>query len=198
MLRFRRCFFVVSLILLSWLLMQAVHETGHILAAWLTGAKIEQVVLHPLTFSRTDVAENPQPLCVYWSGAIFGVLFPLLLAVIGAAVRLPCRHILRFFAGFCLVANGSYLGFDFSDTGPTDAGFLIEYGAERYQLLVFGTVSVALGLFLWHGQSKHFGFGREAEPVSKQMVWSIFVFLFALVALEVIGFECFGVESSHH
>jgi hypothetical protein len=186
MLSFRRFFFIVSLILLSWLLMQAVHETGHVLAAWLTGAKVEQVVLHPLTFSRTDIAENPQPLCVYWSGAVFGVLFPLLFAVIGAAVRLPFRHILRFFAGFCFVANGSYLGFDFSDTGPTDAGLLIEHGAERYQLLVFGVVSVALGLFLWHGQSKYFGFGNNAKPVSWRTALSVAVLLFAVIILEIV------------
>ncbi|GHT14740.1 hypothetical protein FACS1894170_11960 [Planctomycetales bacterium] len=189
MLRFRISLFVVSLILLSWLLMQVLHETGHVLAAWLTGAKIERVVLHPLSFSRTDIAENPLPLFVYWSGAVFGVLFPLFLALVGEAFRLPFRHLLRFFAGFCLVANGSYLGFDFSKSGPTDAGLLIEHGAERYQLLVFGVLSVALGLFLWHRQSKHFGFGSEAQPVSSKTVVGVFVLLLALIALEIIGFE---------
>ena len=31
----------------SWLGMQAVHESGHALAAWLTGGRVARVVLHP-------------------------------------------------------------------------------------------------------------------------------------------------------
>jgi hypothetical protein len=48
----------------SWLLMQAVHESGHVLGARLGGGTVAQVVLHPLTISRTDLAANPHPLLV--------------------------------------------------------------------------------------------------------------------------------------
>ena len=51
----------------SWLGMQAVHEAGHVLGAWLTGGRVARVVLHPLTISRTDLAENPWPLAVVWA-----------------------------------------------------------------------------------------------------------------------------------
>jgi len=37
----------------SWWAMQAVHEFGHVLGAWLTGGRVERVVLSPLTISRT-------------------------------------------------------------------------------------------------------------------------------------------------
>jgi hypothetical protein len=169
--------------------MQAVHETGHVLAAWQTGAKVERVILHPLTFSRTDTIENPHPLFVCWSGAVFGILFPLSLALIGFIFDLPYRHLFRFFAGFCCVANGAYLGFDFSEIGPTDAGLLMEHGAKRYQLVVFGIVSIALGLFLWHGQAKCFGFGRETDPVSWKTALTVFVLLFVVVIFEIMGYN---------
>jgi len=45
---------------LSWLLMQALHETGHVLGAWLTGGQVVKLVLNPLAISRTDVSPNPR------------------------------------------------------------------------------------------------------------------------------------------
>ena len=50
--------------------MEAVHELGHVLAAWATGGLVTDVVLHPLTISRTDVRPNPRPLAVAWGGAV--------------------------------------------------------------------------------------------------------------------------------
>src|SRR5258707_10264948 len=101
---------IVSAVLLSWLGMMIVHEFGHVVGAWLTGGTVAKVVLHPLTISRTDLSYNPQPLIVVWAGPVLGVWLPL--AAWGGAVllRLPGRYLLRFFAGFCLIANGAYIG----------------------------------------------------------------------------------------
>ncbi|MGC3965806.1 MAG: hypothetical protein QM775_00075 [Pirellulales bacterium] len=41
-----------SVLLGSWLAMQAIHEAGHVFGAWLTEGRVERVVLHPLTISR--------------------------------------------------------------------------------------------------------------------------------------------------
>ena len=68
---------IVSVLIGSWLGMQAVHETGHALAGWLTGGRVARVVLWPLSISRTDLAENPHPLAVVWAGPMFGVVTPL-------------------------------------------------------------------------------------------------------------------------
>src|SRR5215475_1853239 len=101
---------IVSTIALSWLSMMGVHEAGHVLAAWMTGATVNRVVLHPLTISRTDIGENPQPLVVVAGGPLFGVIAPLLAWILAIPARLPIGYLLRFFAGFCLIANGAYLG----------------------------------------------------------------------------------------
>jgi hypothetical protein len=134
--------------------MLAIHELGHVLAAWSSGATVERVVLLPI--SRTDTTNVECPLFVYGAGAVIGVVFPVLLWLAVRLFRWKTAYLFRFFAGFCLVANGAYIGCDFSVVGPTDAGLLIEHGAGRLVLVLFGILSVSSGLFLWHGQSRHF------------------------------------------
>jgi hypothetical protein len=146
--------FILLFLVACWFGMQVVHELGHVLGAWCSGAMVERVVMLPI--SRTDTANVEYPLLVYGAGALFGAVFPVLLWLIVRQFRWKTAYLFRFFAGFCLVANGAYIGCDFSVTGPTDAGLLIEHGANRLLLILFGIVCVATGLFLWHGQSRFF------------------------------------------
>jgi hypothetical protein len=71
--RLNQIVLIVSTVLGSWLGMQAIHESGHVLGAWLTGGRVARMVLHPLTISRTELAHNPNPLAVVWAGPVFGV-----------------------------------------------------------------------------------------------------------------------------
>ena len=146
--------FLLFFLLLCWFGMEVVHESGHVLAAWCRGATVERLVLWPI--SRTDISDIQHPLFVHGAGAVFGTMFPLLLWGIVRLSRRDAVHYFRFFAGFCLIANGAYIGGDFSMSGPTDAGLLIEHGASRWILVLFGILCVSGGLFLWHGQSRYF------------------------------------------
>lgn len=161
--RYRQEFFPWTFILLfllaCWFGMQIAHESGHVLAAWMSGATVERVVLLPL--SRTDTNNVEHPLFVYGAGAVFGGVFPVLLWL--AVLRSRIAYLFRFFAGFCLIANGAYIGCDFSTLGSTDAGMLIEHGASRVVLALFGLICVTGGLFLWHGQSRFFFPNREVK-----------------------------------
>jgi hypothetical protein len=148
----------------AWLGMQAVHELGHVVGAWLTGGDVERVVIHPLAISRTDVAPNPEPLVVVWAGPIIGVLLPLAAWGIFDAARSPGAWAARFFAGFCLLANGLYIGIGSFD-GVGDAGDMLRAGSPIWSLWLFGLVAAPLGLALWNGLGKWFGFGRDAPPV---------------------------------
>ena len=152
--QFRRAAFLLFFVTVCWCGMLAVHEFGHILAAWSSGAVVMQVVLLPVSYTVT--ANVQYPLFVYGAGAVVGTIVPLLLWL---CVRQCCpkvAYLFRFFAGFCFVANGTYIGFDFSTAGPTDAGLLIEHGASRGILLLFGVLCLTSGLCLWNGESKHF------------------------------------------
>jgi hypothetical protein len=101
---------IAVVIAVSWLGMQAIHELGHVAGAWLSGGTVERVVLHPLSISRTDLAENPRPLIVAWAGPITWVALPLIGWALAVIARLPGKHFLQFFAGFCLISNGLYIG----------------------------------------------------------------------------------------
>ena len=164
--------FFLSLLSLCWMLMQLVHELGHITGAWLTGGSFEQLVWHPMVFSRTDFASNPAPLIVVWAGPILGSLIPLLIWFI--ARRTTYGFLCRFFAGFCLVANGAYIGFgSFSKAG--DCQTMLVSDSPLWTLWLFGICAVAGGFTLWNGQGCEFGLGPEASPVSKRIVLSVVI-----------------------
>jgi hypothetical protein len=146
------------LLLVAWLAMQAVHELGHVVGAWLTGGAVKRVVLHPLKISRTDVSPNPRPLLVAWMGPIAGVILPALFAAMCRLIRKRSWR-LEFFARFCLIANGAYIGVG-SFEGIGDASDLLRHGAPRWTLLAFGIACSATGLLVWHYLTK-----RPVEPV---------------------------------
>jgi Peptidase M50B-like len=173
---------IVSVLLGSWLGMQAVHEAGHVLGATLSGGRVVRVVLHPLTISRTDLSENPHPLAVAWVGPLAGVLLPLLFWWAASAARWAGAFALRFFAGFCLIANGAYLALGSFD-GIGDAGELLRLGSPPLLLWAFGLGAVPTGLYLWHGQGHHFGLGSAAGRVRAGVAYTCLVALLMLLAL---------------
>ena len=179
---------IASTLLGSWLGMQAVHELGHVLGARATGGRVERVVLHPLTISRTDLAENPRPLVVTWAGPGFGVVAPLLAWGAACAFRLPGAFVLRFFAGFCLLANSLYIGVGSFDA-VGDCGDLLRHGAARGHLWLFGAVTAPAGLWLWHKLGPHFGLGPARGRVSAGVAYAT---LAACLALLAIGFAVGG------
>lgn len=160
--RLRQGVLIASTILASWLGMQAIHESGHVVGAWLTGGRVAQVVLNPLTSSRTDLVHNPNPLLVVWAGPVLGGVLPLVFWGIAAAFHMPGAFLLRFFAGFCLIANGAYIGAgSFDRVG--DCGQMLQHGSALWQLWLFGTVTIPLGLWLWHRQGRISGWDRPGD-----------------------------------
>jgi hypothetical protein len=72
--------------------------------------------------------------------------------------RLSFAFVLRFFAGFCLVANGLYIGLgSFGRVG--DCGEMLRHGSPPWHLWLFGAITVPAGFWLWHGLGPAFGLG---------------------------------------
>jgi hypothetical protein len=189
--RLDRCFQVVlmfSTAALSWLLMLAVHESGHVLQGWVSGAKLDAVHLPLLGFSRTDFAVNPHPLFVAWGGAWWGSVLPLAILV-AARCFAAKRHVylLAWFAGFCLVANGAYLlGGAILSGGADDGGAILQHGGARWQLLGFGVIAVAAGLYLWNGLGPCFGLGPSRGQVDRKTAVAVTIALLVVVCLETL------------
>jgi hypothetical protein len=168
----------------SGLGMQAVHELGHVAAAWATGGEVVRPILHPLAISRTDLADNPHPLIVVWAAPVIGALLPLLAWLIARLLRCPGLYLLRFSGGFCLVANGAYIAFGPGE-GGADTGVLLAHGTPRWAMVAFGLPAAALGLLLWNGVGPHFGFGQAKGEVSRRATIVSAALFFAAVAAEL-------------
>ena len=177
---------IVTFIGFSWLAMQVVHEAGHVLVARLTGAEVMKVALQPLIVSRTDVAENPHPLAVVWGGPLVGSLLPVLLFALAAAFRLPGVYLLRFFAGFCLIANGVYIGIGHFLAEGADPWVMMQNGSPRWLLVLFGVVAFPLGLYLWHRQGPHFGLAGAKGKVDTRAAFISTGLFLALTGAEVV------------
>lgn len=171
-----------------WLAMMIVHEGGHLLAAQATGGQVTNVVLHPLRISRTDLSLNPQPLLVAWMGPLCGAWLPVLAWAAWRATRLPGVHYARFFAGFCLIANGAYLGAG-SLEGVGDAGQLLRHGAWPASLWLFAACCIPLGLWLWHGQGPAFGWGSAGRRVAWIEAAWISGLLILTITLQIVASE---------
>jgi len=179
---------VVSALIFSWLAMQAVHEAGHVLHAWASGGTVTRVLLDPLEISRTNVSPNPHPQFVAWGGPIWGAVLPACAWFGLRAASFPRAWLARFFAGFCLVANGAYLlGGSLYPVG--DADVLLREGAPRWTLAACGIVAAAAGLWLWNGIGVHFGLTRGAPAIDKRAAWGT-----ALAAAIVAAAEWLSVE----
>ena len=168
----------------SWLAMQAVHEFGHVLGALVGGGSIEKVVLHPCTISRTDVFPNPHPLLEVWTGPVVGAVLPFLVFLAASALGSAGLYLFRFFAGFCLIANGIYIGYG-SFHGIADAGVMLMHGSGRWQLVLFGMLTVPLGICLWNGQGAAFGLGQAKGVVSRAASITSLVLFVAIVMVEM-------------
>jgi len=174
---------IITFLGFSWLAMQAVHEFGHALAAWVTGADVTKVALHPFTLSRTDLGHNPHPSLVVWAGPVVGSVLPLTVFLIAKVLRSPGLYLFRFFAGFCLVANGVYIGAGPSE-GGADTAVMMLHGSPRWLLMLFGLFTAGLGLYLWHRQGRYFGLGVAKGRVDRKAA-----IVSALLFLSIVGIE---------
>jgi hypothetical protein len=104
-----------------------------------------------------------------------GVVVPLLVAVLSQCFRMRAAYLLWSIAGFCLIANGAYLGLGYFDP-VGDAADLIRRGTPPWVLASFGVLATAGGLWIWHRVSPRFGFGRghvAVDPRDVRIVVSV-------------------------
>ena len=186
--RLHQCVLIGSFLPLCWLGMMAVHELGHIAAGWATGGTVTRVVLHPLAISRTDVAPNPRPLVVVWAGPLVGVIIPLLIWGAIISLRVPGDYLTRFFAGFCCIANGAYIGVGSFD-GIGDAGEMLRHGSPIWVLWMFGVLTIPVGFLCWHRLGPHFGLGQSHGQVSARAAYV------SLTMLTVVLMLAFSLSS---
>lgn len=164
--------------------MQIVHELGHVVTAWASGGHVVGVVLHPLQISRTDVAPNPSPLLVAWAGPLLGIVLPCAAWGVARFNEMSTVYLFRFFAGFCLIANGAYLAAGiFEPVG--DAAEILRLGGSSWTLGLFGLASAPVGFRLWHQLGTSFGLGDSQGRVNQRHSAGMLILCLLLVGGEL-------------
>ena len=108
-----------------------------------------------------------------------GVVLPFSIWAVFQVCRLPGEYLVKFFAGFCLIANGAYIAFgSFERIG--DAGQMIKLGSSIWMLWLFGMSTMPIGLLLWHRLGPHFGLGEAKGQVDKLAAYASLV-LFSIL-----------------
>ena len=175
--------FSVLWVPVCWLGMMACHEVGHALGGWGSGGTVVDVELPLAGFSHTLVSPNPRPLVERACGPLAGCLLPGLVYGLACLCRDGSARRARFFWGFCLIANGAYLGLGWID-GAGDAGDLMGLGVPAWGLVVFGAAVLPAGVAMWNHTASGFGWGDEAAGVLGVTDWvEVGVLLAGLVGL---------------
>ena len=187
--RWQRIILVLSTLVASWYGMMLVHELGHVLAAWATGSRVAEVRVPFFGLSQTEIAEYRHAAVVVTMGPILGVVVPVLVWVVARWLfRTRVEPLTRFFAGFCLVANGGYMASGL--VAPVgDAADLVALGLPGWAMGVPGLVAAGAGLAVWNGLGRAFGFGGGVIPrqmVAAGVVWML-VAIGSVVAVGVFG-----------
>ncbi len=186
-LRLPQCLLIGSFLPLCWLLMMAAHEAGHAVAALTSGGTVTKVVLHPLAISRTDVDPNSHPLLVVWGGPIGGVAIPLAFWLIVKLRVSRHEYLPRFWVGFCLIANGAYIGIGSFDA-IGDAREMLLLKTPIWSLWLFGVVTIPVGFVLWNGIGPSFGLGPSKGIVDQQAATcSVIAFVVVTVLLLLLS-----------
>ncbi|EAQ79655.1 hypothetical protein [Blastopirellula marina] len=162
-----RSIYCFAILANCWLWMQAVHEFGHVLAAWLSGGRVRLAYLVPWDISRTDYVADQYELSIVWAGPIVGAALPVTIWLAMRLLRSSHEPLAAFFAGFCLIANGAYLGAAIL-TPVGDAAEILQLGGSLWMLALFGVICLPLGVWLWNGRGGYFGFGAGAQEVTPQ------------------------------
>jgi hypothetical protein len=90
----------------------------------------------------------------------------------------------RFFAGFCLIANGAYIGLgSFGRIG--DCGEMLRTGTPLWVMIAFGLLTIPHGLYLWHGLGSLKQFLQRPELITPRMAFGV-----AAVLAVVLVTEC--------
>lgn len=136
----KRMLYFCGLLTASWLVMTSIHELGHIVGGWCSGAKLQQVDLLPWHLPYSIFDPDPLPLVTLWCGPVLGVLVPLTVAL------LLRQYWMWFIANFCLLANGVYIAAAwFSGDRYLDTPQLLAHGAHPFTIALYCTLTIGGG-----------------------------------------------------
>lgn len=183
---------ILLTLIASWYGMMLVHELGHVLAALATGSKVDAVRVPFLGLSQTEIAVYKHPVVVIAMGPVVGVVLPLLAWGVVRTRSLAGRFgpapvvLARFFAGFCLVANGGYLASGLV-SAVGDVADLAALGVPMWLVGGIGLAAAGVGLAVWNGLGAAFGLGVRGQNLPRGSLFTVVVVCNLAVLVMVVS-----------
>ncbi len=128
----------------------ALHELGHVFAAWATGGTVQSLYLHPFTTSYTSIHPDPSPLLTHAAGVIVAPLAGLVCIALARRVE-GAYTVPLYTAGVATFAtSGIYLVVG-TWAGVGDARMLVDLGMPALGLMLIGAGLIAAAVRLAPG-----------------------------------------------
>jgi len=138
--RVNRLLIFAMLLVASWVVMTFLHELGHVIGGWLGGATLVDCELAPWHLPYSLHIPDPHPRLTLWAGPLFGVITPVIAALI---IRRPWA---TFIADFCLLANGCYLALAWlSGDRLLDTPRMLAAGIHPLEIAAFCAITIGIG-----------------------------------------------------
>lgn len=138
--RANRLLTFATLLASSWVVMTFLHELGHVIGGWLGGGTLVDYALAPWHLPYSLHNSDPHPRLTLWAGPLFGVIAPVVAALI---IRRPWA---TFIADFCLLANGCYLALAWlSGDRLLDTPRMLAAGIRPLEIAFFCAITIGIG-----------------------------------------------------
>lgn len=125
------------------------HELGHAIAYWTTSGTVEDIIIHPFSWSYCIPGSvSGYPNFTTWGGVVFGTLMGLLLVAAVWRWRGPYVILVIMTGVVSCIHNGSYLIYDCLTASDGDATILISYGTSKLLIIIVGLVMTGIGVIL--------------------------------------------------
>jgi len=145
-----------------------------------------------LLFSNRIRLKNPFLICVYpclsvafpfssfsaANGYVFATVIPRHYSLL--------RNVAKFFAGFCLFANGTYIAIG-SFEGVGDCREMLRSGTPVWAMIAFGAVAIPAELYQWHRLGTLRNFFYDHSTISQTVAFTVFGIL-VVIALAGYAF----------
>lgn len=101
------------------------------------------------------------------------------------AHRSMMNSLLQFFAGFCFIANGAYLGIGVFDR-VGDADEILKAGTPPWMLTAFGLIAFVFGLALWHRLGSPLNVIQARNKLDPWLVTGLITTLLLVIVVECV------------
>lgn len=150
------------------------HEHGHAIAAWATGARVSRIVFHPFNWSYINYygSKAEYENFIIWAGTLFAAFVALLLIIIVWRWRKPGLLPILMTGAIACSKDGAYLIVSGIANTRGDGASLVKHGTPLVVVVAVGFILFAIGILLVFTCLGLLGIGPEKKIKFRILVFS--------------------------